>query len=128
MHIVNCAKIGADVMTGPLSAIYGLLKHPLTGLAQFVADFEKEISKEIEVFIDKPLYVTEIKVPFASAWDFIIIIILSYKRGNSLEETSPKPMRNLSILTEPFIITVSLSLMNLRSVPSFNLIGFSSPS
>jgi transaldolase len=42
MHIVNCAKIGADVMTGPL-AIYGLLKHPLTdiGLAQFVADFEK---------------------------------------------------------------------------------------
>ena len=43
MHIVNCAKIGADVMTGPLSAIAGLLKHPLTdsGLAQFIADFEK---------------------------------------------------------------------------------------
>lgn len=43
MHIVNCAKIGADVMTGPLSAIYGLLKHPLTdiGLAQFVADYQK---------------------------------------------------------------------------------------
>ena len=43
MHIINCAKIGADVMTGPLSAILGLLKHPLTdiGLAQFVADFEK---------------------------------------------------------------------------------------
>ncbi|MET0759098.1 MAG: fructose-6-phosphate aldolase [Flavobacterium sp.] len=43
MHIVNCAKIGADVMTGPLSVILGLLKHPLTdiGLAQFIADFEK---------------------------------------------------------------------------------------
>ncbi|MDI9309354.1 MAG: fructose-6-phosphate aldolase [Limnohabitans sp.] len=43
MHIVNCSKIGADVMTGPLSAITGLLKHPLTdiGIAQFVADFEK---------------------------------------------------------------------------------------
>ena len=43
MHIVNCAKVGADVMTGPLSAILGLLKHPLTdiGLAQFLADFEK---------------------------------------------------------------------------------------
>lgn len=43
MHIVNCAKIGADVMTGPLSAITGLLKHPLTdlGLAQFIADYEK---------------------------------------------------------------------------------------
>ena len=43
MHIVNCAKIGADVMTGPLSAITGLLKHPLTdiGIAQFIADYEK---------------------------------------------------------------------------------------
>ncbi|MEB3800149.1 fructose-6-phosphate aldolase [Flavobacterium columnare] len=43
MHIVNCAKIGADVMTGPLSAITGLLKHPLTdiGIEQFIADYEK---------------------------------------------------------------------------------------
>lgn len=43
MHIVNCAKIGSDVMTGPLSAILGLLKHPLTdsGLAQFIADYQK---------------------------------------------------------------------------------------
>lgn len=43
MHIINCAKIGADVMTGPLSAILGLLKHPLTdsGLAQFIADYQK---------------------------------------------------------------------------------------
>jgi len=43
MHVVNCAKIGADVMTGPLSVILGLLKHPLTdiGLAQFIADYEK---------------------------------------------------------------------------------------
>jgi transaldolase len=43
MHVVNCAKIGADVMTGPLSSILGLLKHPLTdsGLAQFLADYAK---------------------------------------------------------------------------------------
>ncbi|WP_298370183.1 fructose-6-phosphate aldolase [uncultured Lutibacter sp.] len=43
MHIIDCAKIGADVMTGPLSAIKGLLKHPLTesGLAQFLADYNK---------------------------------------------------------------------------------------
>ena len=43
MHIINCAKLGADVMTGPLSAILGLLKHPLTdiGLAQFLADYAK---------------------------------------------------------------------------------------
>ncbi|MCO6500132.1 MAG: fructose-6-phosphate aldolase [Vicingus serpentipes] len=43
MHILQCAHIGADVMTGPLSAILGLLKHPLTdsGLAQFLADHAK---------------------------------------------------------------------------------------
>ena len=41
MHIINCAEIGADVMTGPLSAIKALAKHPLTdlGLQQFLADF-----------------------------------------------------------------------------------------
>ena len=43
MHVINCAKIGADVMTGPLSSIEGLLKHPLTdiGLAKFLDDFKK---------------------------------------------------------------------------------------
>lgn len=43
MHIIECAKIGADVMTGPLSAIKALLKHPLTdiGLQQFLADHAK---------------------------------------------------------------------------------------
>lgn len=43
MHIVNCAKAGADVITSPLSSILQLLNHPLTeiGLAQFVADAEK---------------------------------------------------------------------------------------
>jgi transaldolase len=43
MHIIDCAKLGADVMTGPLSAIEGLLKHPLTdiGLAKFLADYKK---------------------------------------------------------------------------------------
>ena len=43
MHIIDCARIGADVMTGPLSAILGLLKHPLTdsGLEKFLADHAK---------------------------------------------------------------------------------------
>lgn len=43
MHIIDCAKLGADVMTGPLSAIEGLLRHPLTdiGLAKFLEDFKK---------------------------------------------------------------------------------------
>jgi transaldolase len=43
MHLIQCAEIGADVMTGPLSVILGLLKHPLTdsGLEQFLADHKK---------------------------------------------------------------------------------------
>lgn len=43
MHVIDCAHIGADVMTGPLSAIVGLAKHPLTdiGLAKFLADHKK---------------------------------------------------------------------------------------
>ena len=40
MHIIDCAKLGADVITGPLSAIKGLMKHPLTdiGLEKFLSD------------------------------------------------------------------------------------------
>jgi transaldolase len=43
LHIVKCAEAGADVVTCPLSAILGLLKHPLTdiGLAQFLEDHRK---------------------------------------------------------------------------------------
>lgn len=43
MHIVKCAEVGADVATCPLSAIMGLLKHPLTdiGLEKFLADHKK---------------------------------------------------------------------------------------
>ena len=43
MHIIQCAQIGADVMTGPLSAMEALLKHPLTdiGLAKFLEDHAK---------------------------------------------------------------------------------------
>lgn len=42
MHVVECAKAGADVATMPLSVINGLLKHPLTdnGLARFLKDWE----------------------------------------------------------------------------------------
>ena len=43
MHVIDCAKIGADVMTGPLKSIEGLLNHPLTdiGLEKFLADYRK---------------------------------------------------------------------------------------
>lgn len=42
-HLIQCAEIGADVVTCPLSVITGLLNHPLTdkGLAQFMADHKK---------------------------------------------------------------------------------------
>jgi transaldolase len=43
MHLIQCAEIGADVATCPLSVITGLLKHPLTdqGLEKFLADYRK---------------------------------------------------------------------------------------
>ena len=43
MHIIQCADAGADVVTCPLSAILGLLRHPLTdiGLKQFLDDYKK---------------------------------------------------------------------------------------
>jgi transaldolase len=43
MHIIKCMEMGADVATCPLSAILGLLKHPLTdiGLEQFLNDYNK---------------------------------------------------------------------------------------
>ncbi|MEJ8802728.1 fructose-6-phosphate aldolase [Pontibacter sp. H249] len=43
MHLVQCAELGADVVTCPLKVITGLLKHPLTdsGLEQFLADHAK---------------------------------------------------------------------------------------
>ena len=46
MHIIDCAKIGADVVTTPLSAIKGLLNHPLTdsGLKKFLDDHKKSNS------------------------------------------------------------------------------------
>ena len=42
-HLIQCAEIGADVVTCPLSVILGLLNHPLTdkGLSIFLADHAK---------------------------------------------------------------------------------------
>lgn len=43
LHIVDCARLGANVITSPLSSILALLNHPLTdiGLAKFLADHQK---------------------------------------------------------------------------------------
>lgn len=43
MHIIECAKLGADVATCPLKPILQLLDHPLTdnGLEKFLADYAK---------------------------------------------------------------------------------------
>lgn len=42
-HLLECAQLGADVVTCPLNVILGLLKHPLTdaGLEKFLADHKK---------------------------------------------------------------------------------------
>ena len=42
MHIIEAAKIGADVMTAPPKIIHQLYKHPLTdlGIAAFMKDWE----------------------------------------------------------------------------------------
>jgi transaldolase len=42
-HLIQCAELGADVVTCPLNVITALLNHPLTdkGLAQFLADYKK---------------------------------------------------------------------------------------
>lgn len=42
-HLIQCAELGADVVTCPLNVIMGLLNHPLTdkGLATFLADHKK---------------------------------------------------------------------------------------
>lgn len=49
MHVIQCAEAGSDVMTGPLSAITGLLKHPLTdiGLEKFLADHKKATQVQV---------------------------------------------------------------------------------
>ena len=42
-HIIQCIEVGADVATCPLSAIKGLLNHPLTdaGLKKFLEDYKR---------------------------------------------------------------------------------------
>ena len=42
-HLIQCAELGADVVTCPLHVITGLLHHPLTdkGLATFLADYKR---------------------------------------------------------------------------------------
>lgn len=43
MHVVEAAKIGADVMTAPPKIIHQLFKHPLTdiGIASFLKDWQE---------------------------------------------------------------------------------------
>ena len=47
VHVLECARIGADVMTAPPSVIRGLFKHVLTdkGIEGFMADWAKSGQK-----------------------------------------------------------------------------------
>jgi transaldolase len=53
-HIIECAKIGTDVVTAPFTLLKSLIKHPLTdsGLKKFIDDYKttyfKNIKKEFE--------------------------------------------------------------------------------
>lgn len=42
-HIIQCAEVGVDIVTCPLDAMLGLLKHPLTdiGLKKFLDDHNR---------------------------------------------------------------------------------------
>jgi transaldolase len=48
LHVVDAARMGADIATIPYSVISQLIKHPLTdiGLAKFLKDWEKVPSKK----------------------------------------------------------------------------------
>ena len=50
MHIIQCAEVGADVATCPLSAIMALFDHPLTtiGLEKFLADHKKAAAQTVK--------------------------------------------------------------------------------
>ncbi len=43
MHVVECAKAGADIATVPYKVIMQMIKHPLTdqGIEKFVNDYKK---------------------------------------------------------------------------------------
>jgi len=47
IHLIECAKIGADIATIPPKIVKELIKHPLTdkGLDVFVADWKKSGQK-----------------------------------------------------------------------------------
>jgi transaldolase len=50
LHIIQCAEVGADVATCPLSAITALFEHPLTtiGLEKFLADHRKAAQQKVK--------------------------------------------------------------------------------
>jgi transaldolase len=43
MHVLEAARLGADIATMPPAVLFGLAKHPLTdkGIEQFLADWQK---------------------------------------------------------------------------------------
>ena len=77
MHIIDCAKLGADVITSPLSAIKGLMKHPLTdiGLEKFLSDYKNNQQRLKDCSI-----LFENKFPKPSIiFDFLSIIIALFR-------------------------------------------------
>ena len=47
LHIIDCAKVGADIATVPYKVLMQMMKHPLTdiGIERFVKDYEAVFGK-----------------------------------------------------------------------------------
>jgi len=50
IHILECAKAGADIATVPYKVLTQILKHPLTdsGLAAFINDHNKMLAAKVK--------------------------------------------------------------------------------
>ena len=46
IHVVQCAKTGADIATVPFKVLKQMMHHPLTdiGIEKFIADYRKVFS------------------------------------------------------------------------------------
>ena len=66
LHVIDAAKIGADVVTLPPAVLEKMLKHPLTtiGLENFLADWEKLKSGNPDIKILSLIHISEPTRPY----------------------------------------------------------------
>ena len=98
MHVIECAEAGADVMTGPLSSITGLLKHPLTdiGLEKFSPTTAREMAELIRVYPENPATKTIEQAIAVLKADGIVVVPTDTVYSFACDLQSVKAMRRLS--------------------------------